>query len=84
MVRQRTETSTPKWFPPPSGMSKLDVDVALSKNSRTASVAAVARDGAGRFLWASTVVMYGISETETMEVLALREGMALANDLALH
>ena len=64
-------------------MSKLNVDAALSKNSRMASVVAVARDGAGRFLGASAVVMLGISDPETMEVLALREGLALANDLSL-
>ena len=82
-ARQITETRIPRWIPPPGGMSKLNVDAALSKNSRMASVAAVARDGAGRFLGASAVVMLGISDPETMEVLALREGLALANDLSL-
>ena len=64
-------------------MSRLNVDAALSKNSRMASVAAAARDGAGRFLGASVVVMMGISDPETMEVLALRKGLPLANDLSL-
>ena len=64
-------------------MSKLNVDAALSKNSRMASVAAVARDGAGVFLGASAVVMMGTFDPETMEVLALREGLALANNLSL-
>jgi ribonuclease HI len=64
-------------------MSKLIVDAALSKNSRMASVAAVARDGGGVFLGASAVVMLGTSDPETMEVLELREGLALANDLSL-
>jgi hypothetical protein len=82
-ARQRIATSTPRWIPPPSGMSKLNVDAALSKNSRTASLAAVARDGSGSFLGASAMVMQGISEPETMEVLMLREELALANDLAL-
>jgi ribonuclease HI len=64
-------------------MSRLNVDAALSKNSRMASVAAVARDGAGVFLGALAVVMMGTFDPETMEVLALREGLALANDLSL-
>ena len=54
------------------------------KNSRTASVAAVAKDEAGLFLGALAVVSQGITDPETMKVLAFREGLALANDLGLH
>lgn len=54
-TRLRTATSTPRWIPPPSGVSKLNVDAALSKNSRKDSVAAVARDGVEKFLGASVV-----------------------------
>ena len=50
-ARLRTATSTPaRWIPPPSGVSKLNVDAALSKNSRKASVVAVAKDEIGKFL----------------------------------
>ena len=65
-------------------MAKINVDAAVSKNSRIASVAAVARDEAGLFLEASAVVSQGITDPETMEVLAFREGLALAHDLVLH
>ena len=59
------------------------VDAAISKNGRLASAAAVARATAGNFLGASAVVMEGLSDTETMEAMACREGLALASDLLL-
>ena len=62
---------------------KVNVDAALSKNSSTMTMAAVARDEAGRFQGASVVVMQGISDPETAEVMACREGLALASDLML-
>jgi len=82
-ARPKTATSFPRWIPPPRGVSKINVDAALSKNSSRASAAAVARDEAGNFLGASVVMMLGITEPEIMEALALREGMALAKDLSL-
>jgi hypothetical protein len=64
---------------------KVSVDVVLSKNSCTATMAAVARDEAGCFQGASVIVMHGISDPisdpETAEVIACREGLALASDL---
>ena len=74
----------PRWIPPPSGIVEINVDAALSKNSRGVSAAAVARDATGKFMGASPVAMRGIVEPETMEVLALREGLALAKDLSLN
>jgi len=47
----------PRWIPPPGGIVKINVDAALSKNSRGASAAAVARDASGKFMGASSVVM---------------------------
>ena len=76
--------SSPRWIPPPHGVAKINVDAAVSKNSRMASVAAVTMDEAGLFLRASAVVSQGIIDRETMEVLAFREGLALAHDLVLH
>jgi hypothetical protein len=81
--KTKTATSFPRWIPPPRGVSKMNVDAALSKNSSRASAAAVAKDEAGNFLGASAVMMLGITEPEIMEALALREGMALAKDLSL-
>lgn len=82
-ARPRTATSFPRWIPPSCDVSKINVGVALSKNLRRASAAAVARDEAGNFLGASAMMMLGITEPEIMEAMALREGMAVANDLSL-
>jgi ribonuclease HI len=61
---------------------KINVDAALSKNTSIAAMAAVARDDSGRFQGASVIVMEGVTDPETAEVLACREGVALADDLA--
>jgi ribonuclease HI len=74
-------TLTPRWIPPPPGFMKVNVDVVLSKNSCTATMAAITRDEAGCFQGASVIVMHGISDPETAEVMACREGLALASDL---
>lgn len=64
---------------------KVNVDVALSKNScaATATMVAVMRDEADCFRGASmivmkVIVMKGISDPETAEVMACRESLALA------
>jgi hypothetical protein len=49
----RTPTPTarpPRWTPPPAGVVKVNVDVAVSKNTGCGSVAAVARNDQGVFL----------------------------------
>ena len=81
---ERAAVSSPRWIPPPRGVAKINVDAAVSKNSKMASVAVVAKDETGLFLGASAVVSQGITDPETMEVLTFREGLALAHDLVLH
>jgi hypothetical protein len=62
---------------------KVNVDAAISTNLRRASVAAIAHDPTDIFLGASGVVLDGITEPEIAEVMACREGLALAADLML-
>jgi ribonuclease HI len=62
---------------------KLNVDAAFSKNTLKLASAVVARDDKDTFLGASVMVRYGISDPETMEIMACNEGMALAADLLL-
>ncbi|CAN6197568.1 unnamed protein product [Urochloa humidicola] len=81
---QGRQHKVPGWIPPPVNMVKINVDVALSKNTRGATAAAIARDGAGVFLGALVLVLDGVMNPEIMEALACREGLALASDLALH
>jgi hypothetical protein len=74
---------TTRWIPPPAGLMKINVDAAISKNMSRASAAATLRDGGGQFLRASTLVVEGCIDPETMEVVACREGLALTSDLML-
>lgn len=69
------------WIPPAAGQVKINVDAALSKNSRRIAVAAIARDCEGKYLGASGLVFEGITEPEIAEILACREGLDLASDL---
>lgn len=62
---------------------KINVDAAISKNMNMASAATIVRDGGDQFLGASTLVVEGCADPETMEVVACREGLALASDLML-
>ncbi|KAF8686692.1 hypothetical protein HU200_043525 [Digitaria exilis] len=82
-VGRQSQGPLPSWIPPPQGHTKINVDAAISKNSGFATVVAVARDDTGTFIGASTVVSYGTTDPKTMEAMACREGLALANDLLL-
>jgi len=73
----------PRWIFSPPGFAKINVDAALSKNSKSVAVAAVARDSSSCYLGASTLIFAGVSDPEILEVLACREGLALANDLLI-
>jgi hypothetical protein len=66
---------------PPSGVIKINVNAALSKNVSMASAAAIARDEDGRFMGTSALVLRGIVDLEVMESIACRSGMALAGRL---
>jgi hypothetical protein len=73
----------PQWLAPPEGVMKINMDASVSKNLKVASVADVVHDTTGSFLGALTMVLEGILDPETLEVLACREGLALASDLGL-
>jgi hypothetical protein len=70
-ARQKTAASFRRWIPPPRGVSKINVDATLSKNSSKAS--AVARDEAGNFLGASAVMMLGITEHVYLRFLSFND-----------
>ena len=81
--RPAVQRSNTRWIPTLEGLMKINVDVALAKNSGIVVATAVARDFAGRFLGASVVVMEGSLEPETVEAISCKEGLALASDLLL-
>jgi hypothetical protein len=68
----------PRWIPPLAGVVKINVDVGMAKTT-PASLVVVARSETKVFL-ASSVVHFVL---ETLEAMAVREGMNLAQDLAL-
>jgi hypothetical protein len=83
-AKQIVQRSGARWIRPPSGLVKINVDAAISKNTRTAtSAVAVARDEMGHFLGASALVLEGIDQAEVDEALAYRECLALARGLGL-
>jgi ribonuclease HI len=82
-TRQGPRAQRPRWISPPAGVMKLNVDAAISKNTLKSASAVVARDDKGTFLGASVMVRYGITDPETMEIMACNEGLALTADLLL-
>jgi hypothetical protein len=71
------------WLQLPADMVKINVDATTSKNSSIGSIAAAARDANGSFLGALSVVMDGVTDPETLEAMACREGLTLGEDLLL-
>ena len=68
-------------FPPPTGRVKVNVDVAVGKNTGRESVAAFARDENRMFMGASTLVLSRRADAETLEALACHEACALSKDI---
>jgi ribonuclease HI len=82
-VVQARDVRGPAWIPPPQGLAKVNVDAATSKSSTTSAIAAVVRGEDGSFLGAYTIILVGITDPETLEAMAYREGLAIAADLLL-
>lgn len=64
-------------------MSKLNVDAALAERRGVGTIAAIARDENGMFLGASSLGFRAITNPTTLEALAVREALALTEDLQL-
>ncbi|TVU10474.1 hypothetical protein EJB05_44008, partial [Eragrostis curvula] len=54
---------------------KINVDAAVSKNMRTSTAAAIARDENGVFLGVSALIIDVCSDPETLEACQCREGI---------
>ncbi|XP_020153536.1 uncharacterized protein [Aegilops tauschii subsp. strangulata] len=68
---------------PPSGYYKIHVDAAV-RARKGGSAAAVCRDEAGNYVGASTLVLEGVTDPASLEVIACREALCLAEDLNIH
>ena len=60
---------------------KVNVDAPVGRGASHGVVGAVCRDQTCMFLGASTVVLPNISDPTTLEALAIRGALALADDL---
>lgn len=69
------------WKPPRSGHVKVNVDAAVLRSGGRVAVAAICRDQAGAFQGASAVGFSNLEDPTTLEILAIREALALADDL---
>ena len=72
-----------KWSPPPINSVKFNVDGACSRDNMIGSVAVVARDHDGKYIGSAAMVFPGIVDPPTLEALACREALDLADDLGL-
>lgn len=79
--------STPRaraWLPPPHDHMKTNVDAAISRAGNFGAIGVICRDEAGMFLGASALVIRNIFDPQVLETLAIREALALADDLYIN
>jgi hypothetical protein len=72
-----------RWVHPPSGLVKINVDAAVSREADHGAVGAVCRDSSGLFIGASARTIKGISDPATLESIACAEAISLAEDLGI-
>lgn len=74
----------PRWIPRPEGFAKINVDVGVSVDHNLGSAAAICRDRDGTFLGSSVLVIQGLVDPPSLEALACRDVLALAQDLGIN
>jgi hypothetical protein len=72
-----------RWIAPPAGMTKLNVDAATSKQGARGVVVVLCRDEMWQFMGASALTVTEPLNPPTLEAVACREALALAQDLGL-
>ena len=72
-----------RWYPPLIGSLKLNTDVSVKKGLLQCGVGAIVRDNKGWIVAALSKHMVGNFSPETGELIALREGLLLAQKLQL-
>ncbi|KAE8784827.1 hypothetical protein D1007_41583 [Hordeum vulgare] len=78
-----TRILRPRWIPPATGETKMNVDGAVAKSSNTGAIGVICRSDQGVLLGASAVVIPGMIDPEVLEAHACREAIALAEDMMI-
>uniref|UniRef100_A0A8I6Y6N3 RNase H type-1 domain-containing protein n=1 Tax=Hordeum vulgare subsp. vulgare TaxID=112509 RepID=A0A8I6Y6N3_HORVV len=68
---------------PPLGFAKVHADAGLSRNHARGAATAVCQDVNGEFMGSSRVVILGINDVVTLEVIAFREALSMTEVLML-
>lgn len=69
------------WIAPLADHMKINVDAAISRAGDFGAVGAICKNQNGKFMVASGIVFRNIDDPATLESLAIREALALAEDL---
>ena len=67
---------------PPTGHFKIHVDAGVA-GRRGGSAAAICRDEEGNYMGSSALVVEGVTDPASLEAMACREALALAEDLGI-
>lgn len=70
------------WIVLPEIFAKVNIDAAVGRSGTFGPVGAIGRDHMGAFLGASTIMYPNIGDLATLEALAVREALALSEDLS--
>ena len=81
-VAPRVHQAAPRPSAPRANYAKIHVDAAVRAN-RGGSAAAICRNSHGAYLGSSALVVAGVCDPATLEAIACREAIALAQDLGL-
>lgn len=71
------------WIPPESGVCKINIDGAVSRDGIKGSFSVVAWNHTGDYMGSSAVMIEWLSDPGILKTLACREGLSLASDLNL-
>jgi hypothetical protein len=78
--RCESNSSVPKWSPPPIGSVMINIDAAIFSSSRSMGISVVIRDHMGQCLTTCSERLEGIRAPEIAEAIALRRAITLAMD----
>jgi ribonuclease HI len=82
--KKTVERKKESWSCPTEGTIKINVDATFDVDQGKGSLAAVARDFKGKFLYASCKELLFVADPFMAEAYALREGLSMAQHLGVN